>query len=131
MAKRFKPPCRSIITLTPDELSLLRMSPYDHPVIVRGRVRGIAKNLIDRNLLERDPSATLLVVRRTLMGEEQARPLSRRDVETTTQYIAVLQSRGKHDAAYSYEHCLWHRILVESTLGFVNNAILRAAIRHV
>lgn len=137
MAKRTKRTkhvaTRELVDLTPDELTLLRNAPYAQPVVVRGRWKRVADSLMRIGLLERDPSARFLVVRQTLTGAEQARPVSQREAAHVSARIAKLdRTMSSLDmTASAVEHALWYRILVESQLGFVNNAILRAATAHV
>lgn len=132
MAKRTKRTrhvaTRELVDLTPEELWLLRQAPYDQPVVIRGRLKKPAESLMSIGLLERDPSARSFVVRQTLAGAEQARPVSKREAMLVSARIAKLDRMFEE---HTVEHALWYRILVESQLGFVNNAILRAATAHV
>lgn len=129
MPKRKRP--RYPVDLPADSILLLRNAEYDDPVLVRGRWKKVAEDLIARGFLERDPSASAMVVRRTLYGAEEAKPLTRREVEAIVAYIAGLRATGQFRLANGLERSLWYRIIVESTLGFVNGAILRASVKHV
>lgn len=116
MRKNARPaPVPFIPPLSAEELALLRDSPYDEPNMVRGtRAVKLAQVLIDRGLLERDPTASRMVVRCTEQGIDAARPLSKAGAERLfEQFVDTIGEDP--EAAASLERALWMRVLAEAS----------------
>lgn len=100
--------------LTADELRLLIECPYKEPgTLLRGE-HLVAKRLIERGLLERDPSSGK--VRCTDAGEKQAAPLSHARVQHERDRIYKVWLEDGFEAQ-RLERVLWMRIIVECALG--------------
>lgn len=120
--KRKSPRYEPLEALTVDELQLLIEHPYENPGWVVDGEREIAVRLIERGLLESDPSATAgtrLIVRCTEAGTIQARPLSAAYVQHLRNEIeAAWQDEDENEAAvYRLERLLWMRVIAENALG--------------
>ena len=103
------------IVLTADEWRILGNNPYDGPSapVCGTREVKIAQALIDRGLLERDPTASAMVVRVTDRGEKAATPLSCALARRAIVRLTELRSEDP-EAAASFE-----RALTASTLLLV------------
>lgn len=113
--KPAEPPLPSIPLLSADELEMLRLASYDHPMIARGTARvKIADRLVAAGLLERDPSAPRLV-RCTTAGERACALLTRRGAERVTERILDLADSDPEEAT-ALERALWQRVLAELAL---------------
>lgn len=104
------PPLDEVVTF--EELRLLRASPYDHPRRAEGREVAVARRLIDRGLLERDPTATWWMVRCTMRGNDVRQGLTAAGVERA--FIAIRSlACDDHERAATLERNLHLRVLVE------------------
>lgn len=102
--------------LTVGELQLLRNADYEEPVRARRHEIAIAERLIERGLLERDPSSSVLFVRCTERGLRERVALTSTSVKRVVTEIKRLSDDARIDdseAAASLEYALWHRVLVE------------------
>jgi hypothetical protein len=114
--------------LTPDELKLLRESPYETGSVIRGmRAESIAGDLVDRDLLERDPTAPRHV-RCTEKGLEASTPLSLAGAKRFRDAIYD-EIEDDPEAASSKEHALWRRVLLEVESTHTADARLRELAR--
>jgi hypothetical protein len=105
-AEPFLPP------LTPDELKMLRESPYDTGRVIHGtRESKIVDGLVERDLLERDPTAPRHV-RCTEKGRDAAQLLSVAGAKRFRDAV-VEEIEDDPEAASSKEHALWRRVLLE------------------
>jgi hypothetical protein len=105
--------------VTSNELLLLRFAPYEHPKTIGGaREIKRARELINRGLLESDPSALgALHVRCTEEGMEVAKPLTRTRARFCVHAIRIAAEEGRLDHAAELERTLHHRVLVEIGTG--------------
>jgi hypothetical protein len=104
-----------------EELRMLREHPYEQPGPIKGTRRvKIAQGLIDRGLLESDPSALLgyaqigyMIIRCTDLGERAATPLSQAAALRVLHYIIDNMAEDPEVAA-GLERELWQRVLLET-----------------
>lgn len=118
---------RDFIPLSVDELEVLRAVTYEKEASLRGRWKTCGKKLLDMGLLEKNPTATGFVVRRTTAGTDEARLLRHAEIRSTVRWINEVFDEDR-EAAENVRESLWQRLLVECALGYVNQALIRTAL---
>lgn len=105
--------------LTLDEYRILEANPYEGPhVAVRGtREVKIAQALVERGLLERDPTVVdSMIVRVTGRGEQVLIPLTRSMARRAVVRFAELRAEDP-EAAQSFERAITCRALLLAAVG--------------
>lgn len=109
-----KYPPGHIEDLDVDEMQILVECPYEDPGRVLRVEKPIVMKLIERRLLEQDPSSSTnaMIVRCTEDGEDARKRFSHERVKTFRKLIEDLWNKGQKEDARRLERALWKRLLV-------------------
>lgn len=117
--------------ITEADLRMLHRAVYDIPYVANGSHEvKIAQRLISIELLERNPTATRMVVRRTRLGDCISRSFTADDIIHVETKVKDLAQSGKFHLANSLAAAFCERALLETKVGLViKHRIIDASLR--